>query len=80
MPGAGLAEARIAAERLRSSIDGSGFELSDGTSVPVTVSIGIAQAHRGEALDALLRRADEALYAAKTAGRNQVQAADNAAA
>ena len=80
MPGAGLAEARIAAERLRSSIDGSGFDLSDGTSVPVTVSIGIAQAHRGEALDALLRRADEALYAAKTAGRNQVQAADNAAA
>ena len=80
MPGAGMAEAGIAAERLRASVAGSGFELPDGTRVPVTVSIGVAQASRGETLDGFLRRADEALYAAKNAGRNQVQAADNAAA
>jgi len=80
MPGAGLAEARIAAERLRASVASSGFTLKDGTAVPVTVSVGVAQAQRGEALDSLLRRADEALYAAKNGGRNQVQAADNAAA
>ncbi|RKR03082.1 PleD family two-component system response regulator [Maricaulis maris] len=80
MPGAGMAEARIAAERLRSAVAESGFKLKDGGRVPVTVSIGVAQAQRGEGLDALLRRADEALYAAKNSGRNQVQAADNAAA
>lgn len=80
MPGAGMAEAEIAAERLRSSVAGSDFKLGDGTKVPVTVSIGVAQARRGEAIDSLLRRADEALYVAKNAGRNQVQAADNAAA
>ncbi|WP_323761411.1 PleD family two-component system response regulator [Maricaulis sp.] len=80
MPGAGMAEAGIAAERLRSSVAGAGFDLPDGTRIPVTVSIGIAQARRGESVDAFLRRADEALYAAKNAGRNQVQAADNAAA
>jgi two-component system, cell cycle response regulator len=80
MPGAGMAEAQIAAERLRSSVASAGFALRDGARIPVTVSIGVAQARRGESLDGLLRRADEALYAAKNAGRNQVQAADNAAA
>jgi len=80
MPGAGMAEANIAAERLRASVAETGFELPDGTRIAVTVSIGVAQAGRGEALEAFLRRADEALYAAKNAGRNQVQAADNAAA
>lgn len=36
----------------------------------VTISIGIAQLVAGESTDGWLRRADEALYAAKDAGRN----------
>lgn len=41
----------------------------------VTVSIGLGQAELGSGLEALIRLADEALYAAKSAGRNQVAAA-----
>jgi diguanylate cyclase len=38
----------------------------------VTVSIGIAQYHRGETVASLLERADVALYASKNGGRNLV--------
>lgn len=75
MPGAGHAEARIASERLRASIAAEPFLVGDGQTTPVTVSIGFAQAQLGENADALLRRADEALYVAKGEGRNRVEAA-----
>jgi diguanylate cyclase (GGDEF)-like protein len=42
--------------------------------VPVTVSIGVAT-WDDEAPEDLLHRADEALYAAKQAGRDRVMAA-----
>ena len=80
MPGAGLAEARSAAERLRKSVSDTGFDLEDGSSVPVTISIGVAQLNAGETCQSLLRRADTALYEAKTEGRNRVEAAASAAA
>ena len=80
MPGAGLAEAQIAAERLRASVADDPFILEDGTDIAVTVSIGLAQAQVGETFESLLRRADVALYAAKHDGRNQVQAAEASAA
>ncbi|WP_339747284.1 PleD family two-component system response regulator [uncultured Maricaulis sp.] len=80
MPGAGQAEARIASERLRASIAAEPFLVGDGQTAPVTVSIGFAQARVGEDADALLRRADEALYTAKGDGRNRVEAAANEAA
>jgi len=79
MPGAGLAEARVAGERLRSVVADKPFLLEDGTDIAVTVSVGLAQAQPGETLEMLLRRADTALYTAKHEGRNQVQA-DTAAA
>ena len=80
MPGAGMAEARIAAERLRAVIADAPFLLEDGTDIAVTVSVGIAQALQDESFEALLRRADAALYTAKHEGRNQVQAATSVAA
>jgi diguanylate cyclase (GGDEF)-like protein len=45
----------------------------DGVMLPVTVSVGVAVLS-GEAEDsaALLRRADERLYQAKSGGRNRV--------
>lgn len=80
MPGAGKAEARIAAERLRASIAAEPFLVGDAQSTPVTVSIGYAQARTGEDADTLLRRADEALYIAKDGGRNRIEAAISEAA
>ena len=43
-----------------------------GVRMPVTASIGVTAALRGDTISALLRRADEHLYRAKRAGRNQV--------
>ena len=80
MPGAGLAEARGASERLRASIASEPFDLGDGRTTRVTVSIGCAQAEDGESAESLLRRADEALYLAKGEGRNRVEAACGVAA
>lgn len=47
---------------------------SDGTPLPsITISLGLAMfPMHGDDLDALLSRADEALYASKKAGRNRV--------
>ncbi len=48
------------------------FKLSDGTIVQVGVSIGLALARlEGESADALVRRADVALYRAKADGRDR---------
>ncbi len=43
-----------------------------GIARPVTVSIGVAESRPGESIDALLGRADEALYRAKRTGRDRV--------
>ncbi|WP_022939905.1 GGDEF domain-containing protein [Psychromonas hadalis] len=48
--------------------------LLDG--ITITASFGIAQLHKDESTTSFLERADNALYKAKTNGRNQVQAAD----
>ena len=43
----------------------------------VTASFGCASWREGETADALLRRVDSAVYAAKQGGRNQVRDADD---
>ena len=43
------------------------------STLSVTVSIGVAEHHDGEAIDQLFSRVDKALYAAKKEGRNQVK-------
>lgn len=42
-------------------------------SVPITVSIGVADRSHGKTPEEVMKCADEALYAAKQAGRNQVK-------
>jgi two-component system cell cycle response regulator len=59
LPETDAAAAAVAAEKLRASVQPTG----------VTVSIGWA-AWEGESAEELLRRADDALYAAKAAGRD----------
>ncbi|GHE20827.1 sensor domain-containing diguanylate cyclase [Halomonas urumqiensis] len=64
-------QASRVAESLRQAVEGLGLTHADGT--PLTISAGVATQVTGPLqTDALLRAADEALYAAKSAGRNQV--------
>jgi len=64
------------AERLRKSINDEPFIVSGGSvSLDVTVSIGLASLdHSDTGPEPLLKRADDALYAAKRDGRNRVVA------
>ncbi|MBJ2204990.1 diguanylate cyclase [Pseudomonas carnis] len=74
MPDSALADALAAGEVLREAIAACPFHFK-GEPVTITVSMGVAQFQPGERSDLALKRADEALYRAKAAGRNQVQAA-----
>jgi diguanylate cyclase (GGDEF)-like protein len=73
MPGAGPEEARGFADRLRKTL-GEGLATTGGASpVRVTVSMGVAgMAAEDESSDSMLKRADEALYRAKSLGRDRV--------
>ena len=64
--------ANMVAERLRRCVEEPPIETERGP-LSVTVSIGIADMNADcQDLESLLRHADQALYAAKQAGRNQV--------
>ncbi|ADV68065.1 GGDEF domain-containing protein [Deinococcus maricopensis] len=71
LPGADVAHAQAVAERVRSAL-ASGPMTRAGR---VTASFGVTQAQPGESVEGVLKRADDALYAAKHAGRDQVLAA-----
>jgi diguanylate cyclase (GGDEF)-like protein len=72
-------EACALGERLRAAIEANVFQ-HEGRSIPLRVSVGVAAVDaRGEDdFEALQRRADRALYAAKHTGRNRVVAASAA--
>ncbi len=63
-----------AGERIRTRFAQIPFYPVRGKPVFMTISIGVAQWHPDEDLENLISRADQAMYAAKKAGRNQVQA------
>jgi diguanylate cyclase (GGDEF)-like protein len=70
LPMTDLAGARTFAERIRAMIDWAEVVIDGAGTAHVTVSAGIAE---GTNVGELLLRADEALYAAKKAGRNAVR-------
>jgi diguanylate cyclase (GGDEF)-like protein len=70
-----LDEALQAAERVRDAFATCGIEV-DQAPVATTVSIGVAGGPAATELDVLLAAADTALYQAKRAGRNRVEAAE----
>jgi diguanylate cyclase (GGDEF)-like protein len=74
LPGLGRAEAAAVAERLRQALREvrPDFPLPGGH---LAGSFGTAVRRSGEGLGGLLRRADDALYIAKRAGRDQVREA-----
>lgn len=71
LPTASADHAAVLAERIRT-------EIARGVTggLNVTVSVGLAEYQRGESLETLVSRADQALYAAKNQGRNRVCRAD----
>lgn len=75
MPRTDIAAARTLCERLRRMIDNTTVPLPSGMEVSLTISTGIALLEGDEDRDSLMGRADHALYAAKSAGRNQVRLA-----
>jgi two-component system, cell cycle response regulator len=75
LPDADRSAALDCAERLRRSVSDMPFDVgADGTSVSVTLSVGLALSAggSGENPETLIDRADRALYGAKAEGRDQV--------
>lgn len=79
MPETDLAGARLVAERLRLAVSSQDIPSLAGRHT-LTASFGISQLNGPtDTLEAMLTRADEALYAAKRNGRNRVEATSPAA-
>ncbi len=76
MPDTDMSFAYSVGERLRRSVEAVAFKIShEPHKLNVTISIGIAASEgNGDTAEALLRRADQALYRAKRDGRNRVVA------
>lgn len=73
LPTTGPDGAAVIAEKIRSGVGELGYPHPDSPFKAVTVSIGVIAVHGGAMTsEALIRRADEALYRAKTQGRNRV--------
>jgi diguanylate cyclase (GGDEF)-like protein/PAS domain S-box-containing protein len=73
LPDTDLETARSIAVRIREAVLHAPWLTEEGA-LPVTVSLGVAEANRGHrVLEDLLADADRALYIAKTHGRNRVE-------
>jgi diguanylate cyclase len=70
LPGVPVDEAQMTLTRLQRTLSASLF-MHDGREVFVTFSAGVTRFRPGEALEAALERADEALYEAKRTGKNR---------
>lgn len=74
LPGTDLEGAQQAAERLRVAVTEAPVDIG-GSAHAMTVSIGVVLIDPAEAVTTALARADHALYAAKSGGRNRVEVA-----
>lgn len=71
MPGADRASALKAAERYRDGVESASWE-----GLRITISVGAATVSPSDTDESLVNRADQALYASKSGGRNRVTHAD----
>lgn len=78
LPGGTALDGATVAERIRLAAEALQLPHAGRPDLPpvVTVSVGVAAAVPGDTAETLTSRADEALYAAKIAGRNRVHVAE----
>lgn len=81
LPDADLRQAALCAERIRATVAKTAFQMVDGETAHVSMSIGVALVDvEQDSIQSALDRADQALYAAKQDGRNRVAIAEVGAA
>jgi diguanylate cyclase (GGDEF)-like protein len=74
LPATALSGAIVAAERVRLAVEEAAIEDATGERLPgVTISLGIATRCADDSVTTLFSRADAALYAAKSGGRNRLE-------
>ncbi len=76
LPDTAMPLALVGMERLRQQTAALRIDTEDGAQLSVTVSIGLTEHRRHEALSETLERADQLLYQAKAAGRDRICASD----
>lgn len=77
-PDTGMEKAQLIAERLRQAFAKNKIETAVHKNIQITVSIGVASyPQHGDTLEKLSNACDDALYAAKHGGRNNVKCASN---
>lgn len=72
LPETAEAEGKIIGEMIRNEVENTPFEPHPGFRHVITVSIGVADAAARHEQSAVMRNADNALFAAKHSGRNRV--------
>lgn len=70
LPEASPDDAVASAERIRLAVESASVD-ADSKKIGATISIGVATIQGSESIDRLLQRSDEALYQAKSEGRNR---------
>ena len=72
LPDTRLEHSSTLAQRLLEAVSGNSITGNGGESLPsVTISLGLAESTPADTAESVLRRADDALYSAKHAGRNR---------
>ena len=72
LPGTSVENAKVVGERLRAAIETTPIPLPNGDTLSVTVSVGFTERKNDDTVEAIIKRADDALYFAKESGRNRV--------
>ena len=66
-----IEDAEVVAEKIRKNIENT-MVRDQNNAYKVTVSLGVSFVKAGDTADLIIKRADDGLYKAKTAGRNRV--------
>jgi len=74
-PDTGESDAETVCQRLATALSRQPLPLDEQIILDLRMSCGVAERRAGEAIEAVIKRADQALYAAKAAGRARVSRA-----